>query len=77
LPAATWNLKALLKMQFRLMLHEGEEESQQSADNLREGIANDRGGFGLKQELVTMLRAAGHELIDFGAHYLSPTEWPQ
>src|SRR5258707_2173314 len=32
------------------------------------GIATDHGGFGLKEELLTQLRAAGHEVVDFGAH---------
>jgi ribose 5-phosphate isomerase B len=35
---------------------------------MRIGIATDHGGFGLKEELVTNLRAAGHEVVDFGAH---------
>lgn len=34
------------------------------------GIATDHGGFALKQELVQRLRAAGHEVTDFGAHAL-------
>ncbi len=34
----------------------------------RVGIATDHGGFGLKEELVAQLRAAGHEVVDFGAH---------
>ena len=38
---------------------------------MRVGIATDHGGFGLKEELVNQLRAAGHEVIDFGAHNLS------
>ena len=38
---------------------------------MRVGIATDHGGFGLKEELVSQLRAAGHEVIDFGAHCLS------
>src|SRR5712664_471377 len=38
---------------------------------MRIGIATDHGGFGLKEELVTQLRAAGHEIVDFGAHHLS------
>ena len=37
---------------------------------MRIGIATDHGGYGLKQELVVQLRAAGHEVIDFGAHSL-------
>jgi ribose 5-phosphate isomerase B len=35
------------------------------------GIATDHGGFGLKEELVAQLRAAGHEVVDFGAHKLN------
>ena len=38
--------------------------------NMRVGIATDHGGFGLKEEIVTRLRAAGHEVVDFGAHSL-------
>ena len=39
---------------------------------MRVGIATDHGGFGLKEELVAHLRAAGHEVVDFGAHGLNP-----
>jgi ribose 5-phosphate isomerase B len=35
---------------------------------MRIGIATDRGGFGLKEELLARLRASGHEVLDFGAH---------
>ena len=35
---------------------------------MRIGIATDHGGFGLKEELLGQLRAAGHEVVDFGAH---------
>ena len=38
---------------------------------MRLGIATDHGGFALKDELVTQFRAAGHEVIDFGAHQLN------
>ena len=38
---------------------------------MRIGIATDHGGFDLKKELVTQLRGAGHEVVDFGAHHLS------
>jgi ribose 5-phosphate isomerase B len=38
---------------------------------MRVGIATDHGGFGLKEELVAQLRAAGHEVVDFGAHSLN------
>ena len=36
------------------------------------GIATDHGGFDLKEGLVAHLRAAGHEVVDFGAHELNP-----
>ena len=38
---------------------------------MRIGIATDHGGFSLKEELVRQLRAAGHEVVDFGAHLLN------
>jgi len=41
---------------------------------MRVGIATDHGGFALKQEFVTHLRAAGHEMVDFGAHSLNPDD---
>jgi len=41
---------------------------------MRVGIATDHGGFSLKEEMVTRLRAAGHEVIDFGAQSLSPDD---
>jgi ribose 5-phosphate isomerase B len=41
---------------------------------MRIGIATDHGGFGLKEELVGRLCAAGHELVDFGAHTLNPDD---
>jgi ribose 5-phosphate isomerase B len=37
---------------------------------MRVGMATDHGGFALKEELVAQLRAAGHEVVDFGAHAL-------
>jgi len=41
---------------------------------MRVGIATDHGGFGLKQEMITRLCAAGHEIVDFGAHRLTPSD---
>jgi len=38
---------------------------------MRIGIATDHGGFSLKEELLGQLRAAGHEVVDFGAYQLS------
>ena len=39
---------------------------------MRIGIATDHGGFSLKEDLLGRLKAAGHEVIDFGAHSLVP-----
>ena len=39
---------------------------------MRIGIATDHGGFGLKEELVSKLRAGGYEVMDFGAHAQNP-----
>jgi ribose 5-phosphate isomerase B len=38
---------------------------------MRIGIATDHGGYELKEELVSKLRANGYEVVDFGAHALS------
>ena len=38
---------------------------------MRIGIAADHEGFALKLQLTTALKAAGHELVDFGAHALT------
>jgi ribose 5-phosphate isomerase B len=34
-------------------------------------MATDHGGFALKLELIARLRAAGHEIVDFGAYDLN------
>ncbi len=41
---------------------------------MRVGIATDHGGFSLKQEMVAQLRAAGYEVVDFGAHVVNPSD---
>jgi ribose 5-phosphate isomerase B len=41
---------------------------------MRVGIATDHGGFGLKEELVGRICAAGHEVVDFGAYQLRPDD---
>lgn len=38
------------------------------------GIATDHGGFALKEELVDRIRAAGHEVLDFGAYQWTPDD---
>src|SRR5580698_6636615 len=39
---------------------------------MRLGIATDHGAFELKEDLLGRLRAAGHEVVDFGAKSLDP-----
>jgi ribose 5-phosphate isomerase B len=41
---------------------------------MRVGIATDHGGFSLKEDLAARLRAAGHDVVDFGAHSLKPDD---
>ncbi len=41
---------------------------------MRVGIATDHGGFSLKEDLLTQLRAARHDVVDFGAHELNPLD---
>jgi len=41
---------------------------------MRLGIAADHGGFHLKEQLVVRLKSAGHEIMDFGAHELTPDD---
>jgi ribose 5-phosphate isomerase B len=43
-------------------------------DNMRIGIATDHGGFSLKEDLAARLRAAGHEVTDFGAYKLNESD---
>lgn len=38
------------------------------------GIATDHGGFALKQDMMQRLRAAGHEITDFGATQLDKSD---
>lgn len=41
---------------------------------MRLGISADHAGFTLKQELSKDLRAAGHEVVDYGAQKLDPED---
>src|SRR5262245_7475900 len=41
---------------------------------MRVGIAADHGGFALKEDLISRLRAAGHDVVDFGADTLTPDD---
>jgi ribose 5-phosphate isomerase B len=38
---------------------------------MRIGLAADHGGFTMKEQLMADLRAAGHEVVDFGARELT------
>ena len=39
---------------------------------MRVGLASDHGGFALKEQVAELLRGSSHEVVDFGAHELSP-----
>jgi ribose 5-phosphate isomerase B len=41
---------------------------------MRVGVATDHGGFALKEALAVRLRAAGHDVVDFGARALDETD---
>lgn len=41
---------------------------------MKVGIAADHGGFELKETLAARLRNAGHDVMDFGAHELTPDD---
>jgi RpiB/LacA/LacB family sugar-phosphate isomerase len=41
---------------------------------MRVGIATDHSRFALKEKFVAHLRAAGHEVVDFGAYALNPDD---
>lgn len=41
---------------------------------MRVGMATDHGGFHLKEDMAGRLRAAGHEVTDFGAHAFTPDD---
>jgi len=41
---------------------------------MRIGIAADHAGFAVKEQLAKDLRAAGHEVVDFGAYRLDPQD---
>ena len=38
---------------------------------MRVGLATDHGGFGLKEQILSQLRSAGHDVIEFGAFTLN------
>jgi ribose 5-phosphate isomerase B len=41
---------------------------------MRVGIATDHAGLLLKEEPLNQLQAAGHEMVDFGAYELNPSD---
>ncbi len=45
-----------------------------TVEGMRIALASDHAGFGLKQEIATLLAADGHDLVDFGADDESPCD---
>ena len=41
---------------------------------MRIGVAADHGGFELKEKLAARVRTAGNDVIEFGAHDLTPDD---
>jgi len=39
-------------------------------------IGGDHAGYALKDELIPLIEAAGHEVIDMGAHSAEPSDYP-
>ena len=39
-------------------------------------VASDHAAFSLKTEVISWLRAAGHEVVDFGTDSLDPVDYP-
>ena len=48
----------------------GKESTKRKEEMIRIGIAADHGGFELKVRLIGSLKAAGYEVVDFGAYEL-------
>jgi ribose 5-phosphate isomerase B len=49
------------------------EHSKRSIE-MRVGIGTDHGGFGLKEDLIMHLQAAGYQMVDFGASSQNPED---
>jgi ribose 5-phosphate isomerase B len=43
---------------------------------MRVAVAGDHAGFRLKEAVAARLRAAGHEVLDLGAHDEAPSDYP-
>ena len=43
---------------------------------MRIAVAADHAGFELKEQLLPVIRAAGHEAIDLGTHGMQPVDYP-
>ena len=39
-------------------------------------VASDHGGYPLKAKVIEVVRAAGHEALDLGAHSAEPSDYP-
>jgi len=47
---------------------------KRGGNGMRVGVATDHGGFELKEDIMARLRAAGHEVVDFGAASFDPND---
>jgi ribose 5-phosphate isomerase B len=43
---------------------------------MRIAVASDHAGFRLKEELVSLVRSLGHEVVDVGTHGTDPVDYP-
>ena len=43
---------------------------------MRVSVASDHAGFPLKQQMLPVIRALGHEVIDVGTHGTDPVDYP-
>ena len=44
---------------------------------MRIGIGSDHAGYAYKEMLITVLRARGHEVVDFGTDSPAPVDYPK
>jgi len=44
---------------------------------MRVAVGADHAGFEYKDRIAQMLRASGHEILDFGTHDATPVDYPQ
>jgi ribose 5-phosphate isomerase B len=57
-----------------LILFSAQKTKEEKRKMMRVGIASDHGGFHLKRQLIEDLETLGYEVMDFGAHNLTPED---